>query len=40
VGKLTVESNGWILAALVGYLYGRGTQKQEKNKRLSQHSKR
>lgn len=25
-GKLTPESNGWILAALLGYLFGRGTQ--------------
>ena len=23
-GKLTVESNGWIIAALLGYLFGRG----------------
>jgi len=22
--KLTPESNGWILAALIGYLFGRG----------------
>lgn len=25
-GKLSMESNGWILAALIGYLFGRGTQ--------------
>ncbi len=25
-GKLSTESNGWILAALIGYLFGRGTQ--------------
>jgi len=23
-GKLTPESNGWIIAALIGYLFGRG----------------
>ena len=23
-GKLTSESNGWIIAALIGYLFGRG----------------
>jgi len=26
-GKLTPESNGWLLAALIGYLFGRGIQK-------------
>ncbi len=26
IGKLSIESNGWILAALIGYLFGRGTQ--------------
>jgi len=25
--KLTSEANGWIIAALIGYLFGRGTQK-------------
>ena len=26
-GKLSMESNGWLLAALMGYLFGRGIQK-------------
>jgi hypothetical protein len=25
-GKLSVESNGWVIAALIGYLFGRGSQ--------------
>jgi hypothetical protein len=25
-GKLTEESNGWIIAAIVGYVFGRGSQ--------------
>ena len=27
MGKLTMESNGWIIAALIGYLFGRVNQK-------------
>jgi hypothetical protein len=26
-GKLSMESNGWIIAALIGYLFGRVNQK-------------